>query len=110
MQLNTKATMPRVVNLQTVFFLATRPLKDVRETACATDLPGWERPGGLILARQVEEILDVGRGVAHRRHIAGAAGVEVVLGDDNRLLEIHGRLHKGCHQARRDVPLDVAVE
>lgn len=59
---------------------------------------------------QVEWVSFVAGGITSRGDAEAAAGVEVVARDIQVALQRCGRLDEGGHEARDDVPLDVAVE
>lgn len=74
------------------------------------NVPGWERVGRRILARQVKQVFGVGGCVALGGRVPGLAREEVVGRDGKGLLQLQRRLDKGGDESRDDVPFDVAVE
>jgi hypothetical protein len=74
------------------------------------NLPRGEGSRRLVLASEVKVVGRVGSSVTLGGHVSGGAGVEVILGDLNGLLQSKGILDKGGNETRDDVPLDVAME
>lgn len=73
-------------------------------------LPTGQSGRRLVLAHQTEEISGIARSVALCGRADFGAGVEVVLGNGELLLEFKWCFDKRGNETRGNVPLDVAME